>query len=477
MNTRETRSYTQKIRNDTSQRRNFLFVIGIDNYGAFPKLNNAVRDVQKFTKLLVSDFGFSKKKYFSHILTNENATRKNIISHLNKLCNIVTCNDRVLIYFSGHGYLNPNTKKGYWVPIEAKSGDISSYLSNSEIYDYLPNIEGKHILIISDSCFSGSFIPRASVSDHIDEFEDWESNKSRWFLSSGKTIVQDGEKGKNSPFASCLIRHLTQLKSDKVNISKLANQISTSISSNYMQKPEASFLTGTGDEGGQFIFYRQRKKANNIDDVKKKASSSRKRKIQVSNKIDSVKITHGYFTDPRDNKIYNTITLNNEKEWLAKNINFVTKDGSFLYDNDISNGEKYGRLYTREAALKACPPGWKLPTATDWKNLIEHYGKLYLNFDDAKKGKRNGLDGAYGSLISNGKSGFSASLGGVYYPFNKTFGFQDQEEGSGAYWSETPFNSQEIFTYTFHGHQRVVYQDKCNKNWGISCRYVKIHSD
>ena len=45
--------------------------------------------------------------------------------------------------------------------------------------------------------------------------------------------------------------------------------------------------------------------------------------------------------------------------WMARNLN---RDigGSFCYDNDSLNCEKYGRLYTWKAAQYACPEGWRV---------------------------------------------------------------------------------------------------------------------
>ncbi|MCL2688983.1 MAG: hypothetical protein FWE57_03945 [Chitinispirillia bacterium] len=77
---------------------------------------------------------------------------------------------------------------------------------------------------------------------------------------------------------------------------------------------------------------------------------------------------HDTFTDPRDNQVYRTVIINH-RTWMAENLNFQTDD-SYCYDNNLSNCNAYGRLYDWDAAMKACPVGWSLPTSQNWKDLI-----------------------------------------------------------------------------------------------------------
>ena len=59
--------------------------------------------------------------------------------------------------------------------------------------------------------------------------------------------------------------------------------------------------------------------------------------------------------------------------WMAENLNRATSN-SWCYGDDTSNCAKYGRLYTWDAAMSACPSGWRLPTHTDWDNLVTAAG-------------------------------------------------------------------------------------------------------
>jgi uncharacterized protein (TIGR02145 family) len=119
---------------------------------------------------------------------------------------------------------------------------------------------------------------------------------------------------------------------------------------------------------------------------------------------------YGSLTDPRDGNVYKTIQIGNQI-WMAENLAFVTtftysflypnkamKSGIYCFGDDIANCEKYGMIYTLEAALKACPAGWHLPAK-------EEYDTLFLLAGGDKHL-------VYQSLIEGGSLKFDATLGG-----------------------------------------------------------------
>jgi len=107
---------------------------------------------------------------------------------------------------------------------------------------------------------------------------------------------------------------------------------------------------------------------------------------------------------------------------MAQNLNFRTPDGSWCYDNHNSDGKKYGRLYTWNAAITASPDGWHLPTLEDWNALEEVVG-------DSAGAKLKVGSGYHGEDVY----GFSAVLGGAY---NTNGDFCDVGE-KGYWWTAT----------------------------------------
>ena len=85
------------------------------------------------------------------------------------------------------------------------------------------------------------------------------------------------------------------------------------------------------------------------------------------------KITYRTFVDSkRDNKTYKIIDYSAsgfQGSWFAENLNYEM-EGSWCYDKDPGKCDVAGRLYTWDAAMKACPEGWRLPNDEDWKALF-----------------------------------------------------------------------------------------------------------
>jgi uncharacterized protein (TIGR02145 family) len=81
----------------------------------------------------------------------------------------------------------------------------------------------------------------------------------------------------------------------------------------------------------------------------------------------------GSFTDARDGKVYKTVKIN-EQIWMGENLAFKTASGYSVYENVSDYLKIYGYLYTWEAATKACPDGWHLPSMQNWWFLSNFLG-------------------------------------------------------------------------------------------------------
>lgn len=172
-----------------------------------------------------------------------------------------------------------------------------------------------------------------------------------------------------------------------------------------------------------------------------------------------------FFIDLRDGKLYEVVEFK-EQPWMAENLNFKTPEGSWFYEDKPENGEKYGRLYTWEAARKACPEGWRLPSALEWRRMAAQFG-------GADEDAADGGTAAYEALAEDGYSNFAALLGG-----NRRYSGAFGDLGaSGYYWSGTETESSrgagEAFAFNFSGATRALRSTKLSKSLGASCRCVK----
>jgi formylglycine-generating enzyme required for sulfatase activity len=150
-------------------RTSHALLIGINQYQYqnIEKLEFAVKDIQAVREVLVGLYGFPAANV--SMLTDAQATKGAITDALAALTNIerVHPEDRVFIYFSGHGQTvkTPDGgQKGFLLPVEAReklgeTGNPADYLSSclpmNAIWDYLQMCPAKHVLLVTDACFSG----------------------------------------------------------------------------------------------------------------------------------------------------------------------------------------------------------------------------------------------------------------------------------------------------------------------------------
>jgi len=168
------------------------------------------------------------------------------------------------------------------------------------------------------------------------------------------------------------------------------------------------------------------------------------------------------FTDSRDGKSYRRVRIGNQT-WMAENLNFQTGN-SWCYGNDESNCQKYGRLYTWNAAMNACPAGWRLPNDEDWNDLVamaggsETAGKK-LKSQTGWNNNGNGTD----------EFGFSALPGGGRYADG---GFDDG--GSwGLWWSAAEDGAGWAWRRLVYWSLSGVLRWNYNKSLGFSLRCVR----
>jgi len=79
----------------------YALINGIDKYENVQNLNYAVKDAESIQDILVNTFDFPEGNIT--LLKNEEANKQAILKAFSDLTKKANDNDRVLIYFAGHG--------------------------------------------------------------------------------------------------------------------------------------------------------------------------------------------------------------------------------------------------------------------------------------------------------------------------------------------------------------------------------------
>lgn len=136
-------------------------IIGIDAYADYPQLKTAVNDASALKTVLIRRYGFLPENIVFR--TDEQATWTTIIQELKQTTASLTENDNLLIYFAGHGEKEPIAKDGYWVPVDGKKNDPSTWITNSSIRNIVcaKSLRAKNVIIVADACYSASLFRHA----------------------------------------------------------------------------------------------------------------------------------------------------------------------------------------------------------------------------------------------------------------------------------------------------------------------------
>jgi hypothetical protein len=196
-------------------------------------------------------------------LYNRQATKAAIISKMqSNLAPRLRQQDRVLVFFAGHGYTErlAGQNFGYIVPYDG-TGDAATYISMEELQAQSRKLgAAKHQLFIMDACYGGLLGTRSGGVDetHPAYLEEVTKRKTRQILTAGGKDQQvvDGGPGGYSVFTGYLLRALQESLADGngdgyITFAEMTGYLVPAATNTY-QTP-ASF-TLPGHEGGEFVF-------------------------------------------------------------------------------------------------------------------------------------------------------------------------------------------------------------------------------
>jgi uncharacterized caspase-like protein len=189
--------------------KDYALLIATNTYDEWSGLTNPVPDAEAIEDELKNYYGFE-----TELITNP--TKAGIIAALKKYKNQTKFadDDQLFIFFAGHGTFVDDFREGYLISKNSLKNDpdASTYLSHSQLRNVIDQIPCRHIFLVIDACFGGTFDEKIArrgdgEKDYAEatnlEFIDRKMRfQTRQFLTSGgKEYVPDGRPGQHSPFA------------------------------------------------------------------------------------------------------------------------------------------------------------------------------------------------------------------------------------------------------------------------------------
>jgi TPR repeat protein len=234
-------------------------IIGNNSYNGIPSLSTAVADAQAADKILRERYGFETTLLL-------NASRYEILNSLDQLRQTMTADDNLLIYYAGHGEIDRLNDRGYWLPVDADPELRTNWISNVAITDIINAMPAHHIMVVADSCYSGTLaqsnLAAAGLDQNTQPDMDWvvamEDVNARTVLTSGGVRpVLDIGGGEHSVFAKAFLSVLSnndRLIEGHTLYRQIMRQMRVSMARiNQTQVPEYAPIKHAGHEGGEFF--------------------------------------------------------------------------------------------------------------------------------------------------------------------------------------------------------------------------------
>ena len=237
----------------------YALVIGNSKYVHMSPLATPGNDAQAVARLL----GGRQYGYTVQLLLD--ATADKIMWALNEYTLKLTEADRLLVYYAGHGGTRDGPPdRGFWLGVDADPDLESGWLSAESIRGKIKQMKARHVLLVADSCFSGSIAhPDTTtvwrdVSDRVVQIE-W-GRRARMVLTSGQNtpVVDSMGDSKHSLCAKYFIKVLrentTLMTGEQLSYELASRMQADARRLGVRQTPTYSTLSDANHDYGEFFF-------------------------------------------------------------------------------------------------------------------------------------------------------------------------------------------------------------------------------
>jgi len=253
-------------------------IIGIDKYKYSDQLNYAVKDAEAVKEMLINKFYYPEENI--RYLTDEEATLSNIKLNLGEVATSAREDDRVLVFYSGHGETlkgADGSETGYIIPYEGRQDNpYATGLVMDEILRTCQISKSKHMLFLMDACYSGLMTENVKGLSKPQEegyLSKVANEKARQIITAGGGDEQviERDEWQHSAFTKNLLEGLDTWEADTdsdgyITADELGTYLRKSVTedSDFQQTPQKGRFRNSG--GGEFVFFSEIKASTTIEE-------------------------------------------------------------------------------------------------------------------------------------------------------------------------------------------------------------------
>lgn len=195
----------------------YMLAVGVSKYqhADINPLNYAAKDASDFVAAIAQQKGMLYRDIEVKLLTNQQASRDQVVEGLEWLQSQVTQHDVGMVFLAGHG-VNDASNKYYFLTNNANPDRLrSSAVSMDDIRETVSNLAGKALFFI-DSCHSGNALGtgrRGAVADAqarlVNELSSAENGVLVFAASTGRQFSLENAAWGNGAFTKALIEGIS----------------------------------------------------------------------------------------------------------------------------------------------------------------------------------------------------------------------------------------------------------------------------
>ena len=147
--------------NSLSRPNTYALIIGNEDYSSFQtgltsevNVDYAINDAKVFKEYCVKTLGVPEKQV--KLLLNATAGQMNQgIAWINNLSKLDEGKAELIVYYSGHGLPDDQTKEPYLMPVDISGSSVALGLKLTDVYNKLNEYPAMKVVVFLDACFSG----------------------------------------------------------------------------------------------------------------------------------------------------------------------------------------------------------------------------------------------------------------------------------------------------------------------------------